>query len=217
MAERTSPRRAPDGWTRDELAVLRRLRTPARVQDFLDGLAYRTEDAPASPRRVLRERRAHCYDGALFAAAALRVAGHAPLLVDLQAVRDDDHVLAVFRRDGRWGAVAKSNFSGLRFREPIFRTVRALAASYFESYFNLEGEKTLRRHSVPFDLSRFDPLRWTFDETHLSRIAERLDASRHLPLLMPGQERALRPVDDRSMHAGTVGTDMAGVHGARRK
>jgi hypothetical protein len=215
MPERPSSRRAPDGWTRAELAVLRRLRTPAHVQDFLDGIAYRAEDAPACPRRVLRERRAHCYDGALFAAAALRLQGHPPLLVDLQAVRDDDHVLAVFRRGGRWGAVAKSNFAGLRYRDPIHRSVRELAASYFEAYFNLQGEKTLRRHSVPFDLSRLDRLRWTFDETHLDAIAGRLDASRHHPLLARGQERTLRPVDARSMRAGMVGTDMAGVHGAR--
>jgi hypothetical protein len=207
-----APRHAPPGWTPAERAVLRRLRTPARVQDFLDGLAYRTEDAPACPRRVLRERRAHCYDGALFAAAALRELGHPPLLVDLQAVRDDDHVLAVFRRGARWGAIAKSNFAGLRFREPVFRSVRELALSYFESYFNLEGEKTLRRHSAPLDLSRLDRLGWTFDETHLRAIADRLDGSRHFPLLAPGQERSLRPVDERSMRSGMVGTDLAGVH-----
>jgi hypothetical protein len=215
MARRIPSRPPPAGWTSAERAVLRRLRTPARIQDFLDGLAYRTEDAPASPRRVLAERRAHCYDGALFAAAALRHAGHPPLLVDLQAVRDDDHVLAVFRERGRWGALAKSNFAGLRFREPVFRSVRELALSYFELYFNLEGEKTLRRHSVPFDLSRVDRLGWTFDETHLGEIASRLDGSRHLPLLAPGQERRLRPVDGRTMRSGLVGTDLAGVHGER--
>jgi len=208
---RKSPAR-PEGWTRDELAALRRLDTPGRIQEFLDGLAYRTEDAPASPRRVLAERRAHCYDGALFAAAALRRLGHPPLLVDLQAVRDDDHVLAVFRFRGRLGAVAKSNFVGLRFREPLFRTVRELASSYFESYFNLEGEKTLRAVSLPFDLRRLDRLHWTFREEHLPEIAERLDRSRHVRILTPAMERALRKVDARSMQAGMVGTDPAGVH-----
>ena len=157
MPRGTASRQPPAAWTRAELAVLRRLRSPGRIQDFLDGLAYRTEDLPASPRRVLAERRAHCFDGALFAAAALRLAGHKPLLVDLQAVRDDDHVLAVYRDRGRWGALAKSNFSGLRFRDPIFRDLRELAASYFEDYFNLRGEKTLRNFSVPFDLSRREP------------------------------------------------------------
>jgi len=112
------------GWTRGEIAALRPLTTPGRIQAFVDGLAYRAEDDPGSPRRVLAERRANCYDGAIFAAAALRRLGHPPVLLDLQAVRDDDHVLAVFRLRGHFGAVAKSNFVGLRFREPIFRTVR---------------------------------------------------------------------------------------------
>ncbi len=193
------------------MAVLRRLRSPRHVQDFLDGLAYRTEDAPACPRRVLAERRAHCFDGALFAAAALRLSGRRPLLVDLQAVRDDDHVLAVYQDRGRWGAVAKSNFTGLRFREPIHRDLRALAASYFEDYFNLDGEKTLRNYSVPLDLSRFDRLAWTFDETHLLDIAGRLDGSRHFALLRATDDRRLRRVDGRSFRAGTLGTDMAGA------
>lgn len=207
------PRPAPAGWTRAELALLRPLRTPGRIQSFVDSLAYRAEDAPACPRRVLAERRAHCYDGALFAAAALRRIGHRPLLVDLQAVRDDDHVLAAFRERGRWGAVAKSNFAGLRFREPIFRTVRELAASYFEDYFNLRGEKTLRNYSSPFDLSRLDALDWTFREDHLAAIADRLDRSRHHRLLTAAMERGLCRVDARSMRSGMVGTDLAGVHG----
>jgi hypothetical protein len=212
MPRRTAPRQPPAAWTRAELAVLRRLRTPGHVQDFLDLLAYRAEDAPASPRRVLAERCAHCFDGALFAAAALRLSGRRPLLVDLQAVRDDDHVLAVFRDRGRWGAVAKSNFTGLRFREPIFRSLRDLAASYFEDYFNLRGEKTLRNFSVPFDLSRLDGLEWTFRDAHLREIAGRLDGSRHHRRLTPAMERALRRVDARSLQSGMVGTDMAGVH-----
>jgi hypothetical protein len=210
---RNAPSR-PEAWSRGELAALRRLDSPGRIQEFLDGLAYRAEDAPASPRRVLSERRAHCYDGALFAAAALRHLGHPPLLVDLQAVRDDDHVLAVFRWRGHFGAVAKSNFVGLRFREPIFRTVRELALSYFEAYFNLEGEKTLRAVSAPFDLARFDRLGWTFRDEHLPHLAERLDGSRHFRILTPAMERALRPVDARSMQGGMVGTDPAGLHAA---
>ena len=211
---RLSRRRpAPAAWTRAERAVLRRLSTPVRIQDFLDGLAYRAEDDPASPRRVLSERRAHCYDGALLAAAALRHAGHRPLLVDLQAVRDDDHVLAVFRERGHWGAVAKSNFVGLRYREPVFRTLRELALSYFEDYFNLRGEKTLRAYSVPFDLSRVDGMEWWFREDHLQEIAERLDGSPHRRLLTPAMARRLRRVDRRALQAGLVGTDLAGVHG----
>jgi len=214
MPRRRNAPRPAEGWTREELATLRRLTTPGRIQAFVDGLAYRAEDDPASPRRVLAERRANCYDGAIFAAAALRRLGHPPALLDMQAVRDDDHVLAVFRERGHFGAVAKSNFVGLRFREPIFRTVRELAMSYFESYFNLKGEKTLRAFSAPFHLSRFDRLAWTFRDDPLPYIAERLDGSRHFRILTPAMERALLRVDPRSMQAGMLGADPAGLHAA---
>jgi hypothetical protein len=151
-----APRPAPAEWNRHERAALRKLSTPRRVQDLLDRLAYRTEDEPASPRLVLSERRAHCFDGALLAAAALRFHGHPPLLLDLRAVHDDDHVLAVFRQGGGWGAVAKSNFAGLRYREPIHRSLRELALSYFEPYYNLKRRRTLREYSAtPLDLRRF--------------------------------------------------------------
>ena len=136
-----------------ERAVFRRLTTPEKIQRFLDPeLAYNKEPDGAtcrSPRRVLRDRTAHCMEGALFGAAALRMLGHPPLLLDLEAVRDDDHVLAIFRLRGRWGAVAKSNYSGLRYREPVYRTLRELVMSYFEHYYNLQKEKTLRRYSRP--------------------------------------------------------------------
>src|SRR5512138_2371005 len=128
-----------DGWTPSERALLRRLSTPARIQAFVDELAYRTEDEPAAPRRVLAERRAHCLDGALLAAAALRRLGHEPMVLGMWAVRDDGHVVAAFRKGGGWGAVAKSNFTGLRYREPVYRTVRELVMSYFEDYFNADG------------------------------------------------------------------------------
>jgi hypothetical protein len=199
-------------WTKAELAILRRLSTPERIQGFLDGLAYRAEDAAACPRQVLVERRAHCLDGALFGASALRRLGHPPALLDLRAVRDDDHVLAVFRERGCWGAVAKSNFVGLRFREPIHRTLRELALSYFEDYFNLEGEKTLREFSGPLSLRPFDRRGWEQRGDAIPAIAARLDEVRHWRLLTPAQERRLARVDDRSMRGGMVGTLAAGVY-----
>jgi len=199
-------------WTRAELAFFRRLSTPERIQQFLDGLTYRAELEPACPRGVIVERRAHCYDGALFAAAALRRLGHPPRLVDLRAVRDDDHVLAIFRVGRSWGAVAKSNFTGLRYREPIFRTLRELALSYFEDYFNTDGEKTLREHSGALSLTQFDRLAWEFRPDGLQRISDRLDALRHRRLLTPAQERRLARVDPRSMEAGMVGTLAEGVY-----
>jgi len=136
------------------------LTTPVKIQQFLDNeIGYNQEPHGAtcySPSTVLRERVAHCMEGALLAAMALRNLGYPPLLVDLEAVRDSDHVLAVYRVDGHWGALAKSDYAGLRFREPVYATIRELALSYFEHYYNPAGEKTLRAYSRPVNLARFD-------------------------------------------------------------
>jgi hypothetical protein len=144
-------------------------------------------------------------DGALFAAAALRVQGERPLIVDLEAVYDDDHVIALYRRGGRWGAIARSNYSGLRFREPLFRTVRDLVLSYVEGYFNLRRQKTLRRYSAPFDLSRFDSIDWMTAEENLWEIPNYLVGIRHFRLLPAAQERALAPVSKVVFEAGLAG------------
>jgi hypothetical protein len=143
--------------TKSESQLLNRLRTPNRIQAFLDELTYSTEEAYRCPLRVLHERVAHCYDGALLAAALLRRLGHPPLILEmLPNRRDDDHLLALFKEDGHWGAVGKSNFVGLRFREPIHRTLRELVLSYFEQFYNVEGEKTLRGYTLPLNLKPFD-------------------------------------------------------------
>jgi hypothetical protein len=206
------PKRGSGLWTRAELIVFGRLTDPARIQAFLDRIPYSTDSFYRCPRTVLHDRRAHCFDGALFAAAALRTLGYPPLLVDMRAVRDDDHILAIFRHRGRVGAVAKSNFVGLRYREPLFRSVRELVLSYFEDYYNLEREKTLRTYSVPLDLSRFDALDWETRDDSLEVIASRLDRIRHFPLLTGPQVRALARVDLRSYRSGMLGTNMAGVY-----
>src|SRR5579863_1595659 len=161
-----------------ECAIFRRLSTPERIQRFLDDeVGYNKEpDGPTcrSPRRVLRDRIAHCLEGALFGAAALRMLGCPPLLLDLEAVRDDDHVLAIFRHRGAWGAIAKSNYSGLRFREPVYRNLRELAMSYFEHYYNPDGEKTLRTYSRPINLRRFDRIHWMTAEADLWPVSDYL-------------------------------------------
>jgi hypothetical protein len=148
-------------------------------------------------------------DGALFAAAALRVQGHPPLLLDLEAVYDDDHVLAIFRQNGCWGAVARSNYSGLRFREPIYPTIRALVLSYFESFFNLRRQKTLRRYAGPIHLSRFDRIAWMTTDDDLWEIPQYLVEIPHRRLLSARQETALSPVDRRMFEAGLVGRAVA--------
>jgi hypothetical protein len=203
---------ARGAWTKPERALLKTLSTPERIQGFLDTLRYRAEDDPGCPRRVIEERTANCYDGAIFAAAALRELGYAPWLLDMWAVRDDDHVLAIYKRDGRFGALGKSNFVGLRSREPIHRTLRELVLSYFEQYFNTDGEKTLRGYSRLLDLRKFDRYDWTFRDEALKYVSDRLDALPHRRLLSPATERRLARVDPRSLQAGMVGTDPAGLY-----
>src|SRR5207302_6791295 len=192
-------RSGTNNFTGKELRNLRGLKTPAGVQRFLDDLPYHLADTAWSPRVVLRERTAHCLEGAIFAAAALRVLGFPPLLWDLEAVNDTDHVLAIFKVRGYWGAVAKSNFSGCRYREPVYRTLRELAMSYFNIYFNLRGERTLRRYSRPVNLSRFDRLNWMTTDKPIWFIAEHLCEIPHTSLLTSTMEKNLTRLDPRSI------------------
>src|SRR5581483_9562374 len=163
-------------FDRREEKILRGLTTPAKIQRFLDKeIGYNVEPnghTCYSPRMVLREGVAHCMEGALVAALGLRRLGHPALLVDLEAVRDTDHVLAVYRVDGFWGSVAKSDYSGLRSREPVYRNIRELVMSYFEHYYNPAGEKALRAYSRPVNLSRFDSIGWMTAEEDLWAIQE---------------------------------------------
>lgn len=188
-----------------ELRKLRSLRTPAGIQKLMDAMPYHLADTAWSPRRVLRELSAHCLEGAIFAAAALRVIGFPPLIVDLEAEHDTDHVIAVYQIDGHWGALAKSNYSGCRYREPVYRTLRELAMSYFEDYFNLRGERTLRTFSRPVNLKRFDPLAWMTTEKPVWFIPEHLLDVSHEQLITPRMARRLVRVDARSKAAGLLG------------
>jgi hypothetical protein len=193
------------GLSPRDLRTLRALDTPARIQRFLDELSYQYADTALSPKRALRERKGHCLEGALLAAAALRVNGQPPLLMDLEAVHDDDHVIALYRERGLWGGIAKSNFAGLRFRAPIYRTLRELALSYFEHYYNLRGERTLRSYSVAVDLARLDHLHWMTSEEDVWCVPELLIAARHYPLFPAAVARTLPRLDRRSFEAGMHG------------
>ena len=188
-----------------ELRELRGMKTPVGVQRYLDSLPYHLADTSWSPRKVLCERTAHCLEGAIFGAAALRVLGFPPLLWDLEADNDTDHVLAIFKVRGCWGAVAKSNFTGCRYREPVYRTLRELAMSYFNIYFNLRGERTLRRYSQPVDLSRFDHRHWMTSERSIWFIPEYLCDIPHRSLLTPEQSRQLTRIDQRTRAAEMLG------------
>lgn len=197
--------------TARELRVFRGFKSPRHIQDFLDGIAYSTDPVYRSPRSVLRDRKAHCFDGALFAAASLRFLGYPPLIIDLLAENDDDHLLAVFRDDGLWGAVAKSNFTGLRFREPIHRTLRELVLTYFEQFFNTRGAKSLRRFTRPLNLAKLDALRWMTSDEQLEIIVEQVDAGRQTAIVPSHLLPRLARVDRRSFEAGMAGADPAGL------
>ena len=197
------------GFDAHERKQLRGLKTPEKIQRFLDDkIGYNKEPAGPtcrSPRRVLRDRLAHCMEGALFGAAALGLLNYPPLLLDLEAVRDDDHVLAIFRHHGHWGAIAKSNYSGLRFREPVYRTLRELVMSYFEHYYNPAGEKTLRAYSRPVSLARFNSIQWITAEKDVWAIPEWLVEISHTRILRAGMDRRLNRMDKRLYAAGRVG------------
>jgi hypothetical protein len=193
------------GLNREELRLLRKLSTPEKIQKYLDDLPYNKEkegETCRSPRLVIRHNTAHCFEGALFAAAALRVDGWPPLILDLEAVRDDDHVIAVYRANGFWGAIGKSNYAGLRFRSPVYRTLRELVLSFFEHYYNLKGEKTLRAYSRPVNLARFDSVHWMISEEPLWQIPEYLVEIKHTRIFEATQRMYM---DERLYKAGLFG------------
>lgn len=176
-------------------------------------IPYSTEHIYRCPLRVLRERMAHCFDGALFAAATLGRLGHPPLIMDLLPnERDDDHMLAIYKRGRHWGAIAKSNFVGLRYREPIYRTLRELVMTYFEQFYNVEREKTLRSYTLPLDLRAFDQLDWMTKDDSLERIAQRLDRTRKVPVLTQDMISSLSLVDERSYRAGLLEANEEGLY-----
>src|SRR5437773_10625816 len=193
------------GFTPSELRKLRASKSPVGIQKFLDDLPYNLSYTARSPKKVLHDRVASCLEGGIFAAAALRILGFPPLILDLEAEQDTDHVVAIFKVRGHWGAVAKSNFTGCRYREPVYRTLRELAMSYFNIYFNLRGERTLRRYSRPVNLARFDRLNWMTTEKPVWFIAEHLCEIPHISLLRSNMKKNLTRLDPRSVRGEMIG------------
>ena len=192
-------------FTPAELRKLRSLKDPHGIQRFLDDMPYHLADTAWSPRLVLRENTSHCLEGAIFAAAALRANGFLPLLLDFEADHDTDHVMAIYRVNDHWGAIAKSNFTGCRYREPVYRSLRELAMSYFNLYFNLRRERTMRTFSRPVNLRRFDHLQWMTTEKPVWFIVNYLFEIHHYKLLRPGMAKRLHRVDERLFQAECVG------------
>jgi len=193
------------------LHMLKPLDSPYKIQEFLDSIPYNTTKRTLSPLLVLKERMAHCMDGGMLAAAALRRLGYPPLIVDLSAENDDDHIIAVFRQGNCWGAIAKSNTTVLRFREPVYRSLRELAMSYFDLYYNLNSHKSLRSYSRAMDLSRFDDRNWETTDEDLEFIGDYTYTVRHYPLLTKKQILSLNKVPKYLYDAGFSGADIDGL------
>ncbi|MBI2045270.1 hypothetical protein HYT23_04390 [Candidatus Pacearchaeota archaeon] len=193
---------------RKELKILNKFKTPAKIQNFLNGLKINFEehgDTCMSPKMVLKKGKCHCMEGAILSALALRIQGYKPLVVDLTSnKRDFDHVVAVFRKRGKWGALSKTNHAVLRYREPIYNSIRELVMSYFHEYFDDKGRKNLRSYSMPVDLSRFDEMGWMTTDDEVWYIPEYLAKVRHFPLLNKKQINSLRKADKIEIEAGKV-------------
>ncbi|MHB0967379.1 MAG: hypothetical protein ACYC36_13095 [Bellilinea sp.] len=195
-------------------SLFRQLKTPPDIQLYLDSLPYIGEELNRSPLRVMRDRQCHCLDGALLAALALEQLGFAARIIDLvpEPDTDDDHVLAIFRINGCYGAIAKSNFVGLRYREPIYRSLRELAMSYFEVFFNIKGQKTLRAYTRPLNLARYDRFDWQATETGVEKVTHALYSLKPVALVDAAQADGLSLVDKRSYEAGMLGTNLDGLY-----
>lgn len=197
------------GLTKDELKLFKSLKSPAKIQGFLNSLKINFEedgkDTCMSPRTVLRKRKCHCMEGAILAALALRVQGYKSLLVDLEANRKDfDHVVAVFKKNGKWGAISKTNHATLRYREPLYNSIRELAMSYFHEYFDHKGRKNLRKYSAPVDLSMFDRKGWMTTEDEVWYIPDYLSKVKHHVILNKSQIHGLRKADKIEIKAGEL-------------
>lgn len=193
---------------KNELALLKKLSTPKKIQDFLDKLAINHEkngETYMSPRKVLREKKAHCFEGALLAASALFLHGEKPLLLDLKtSASDTDHVVAIYKKNGYWGAISKTNHTVLRFRDPVYKNVRELAVSFFHEYFlNKTGAKTLRSYSKSFNLKKYGT-NWITSEENLHNIVDDLDRSPHFPIFPKKNLKFLRKVGRMEKKAGEL-------------
>jgi hypothetical protein len=198
-------------WTKDEIEFLNTLGDPDKIQGFLDSIDYNPDHECRSPRWVIRKRSAHCFEGALFAAAALQYIGYKPLIVDMKAYNDDDHVIAVFKENGHWGAIAKSNFTTLRYREPVYRSLRELVMSYFDFYFNIAGDKSLRSYSLPLDLTIYKSRQWATTDEDLEYIGDKLEKIRHYPVVDKKMIKNLKRASDTMLKAGMMGSNAEGL------
>jgi hypothetical protein len=191
--------------THHQKKLFSHLTTPVRIQEFIDALPYRESDTYRCPLAVLNGAGACCFEGALMAAAVLMFHGKEARIIEIVAAYDDDHVLALYKRRGRWGAMAKSNFTGIRSREPVFRTLRELVLSYFSGYYNEKAQYTLRAYTRPLDLHRFDGTSWLTSNNDVNLISDALDRLSRITLVTPAMARSFSLADERIYRAGILG------------
>jgi hypothetical protein len=199
------------GWTLEEKQFLKRFIDPWSIQEYLDSISYNPDYGTRSPRWVIKKGSAHCFEGAIFAAAVLDHIGYKPLIVDMKAYNDDDHVIAVFRDGIYWGCVAKSNFTSLRYREPVYLSLRELIMSYFDFFFNTKGEKTLRSYSRPFNLSHFDSRQWRTTDEDLDYVGDKIESIYHYSVVDEIMICKLKLASEPVIKAGLLGSNSAGL------
>ncbi len=196
-------------YNAEERRFFKKLNSPKKIQDYLNSIKFNFEkngETCMSPRFVIKNKKAHCMEGAMLAAAALQFHGYKPLLLDLRSIKphDDDHVVAIFKQFGCYGAISKTNHAVLRYREPIYKSIHELALSYFHEYFLNSGKKTLREYSAACDLSRFNNLQWRTSSGNLFEIPHKLDKIKHFRILSSAQIKNLRLADKIEIAAGRL-------------
>jgi hypothetical protein len=198
--------------THKQRLIFRGLTSPEKIQRFLDSVRYSDSDTYFCPLTLVKKNYGGCFEGALFAAVVFRRLGHPSLIVEMTSENDDDHILAVYKKNGSWGAVAKSIFPGLRSRQPVYRTVRELVMSYFEFYYNLKRKRTLRGFSAPLDLKKLDKKEWMTSDGAIVLVGKALDKTTHFPLFPTRIGRKLARTDPWTFKAGMLGTDRSKVY-----
>jgi len=193
--------------SKKEEKLLRSLNTPKKIQDFLNKIPINFEekgDTCYSVSKVLKEGKCHCIEGAFLAAFCLKLQGKKPLVIDLKTTKDDfEHVLCVFKQDGKWGSISKTNHAVLRYREPVYNSIRELVMSFFHEYFDNKGRKTLRSFSNPINLDKFGD-KWITSNENLWKIHDALDKVKHYPILNRKQIAGLRRADKIEIKAGKL-------------
>lgn len=199
--------------------IFTNLNTPFAIQEYLDSLTYKGEERDRSPLNVMLDGQAHCLDGGFLAALALWQIGFTPLLIDIVSDPgvDEDHVLALYQIEGRWGALAKTNYINLGFREPVYKNLRELVMTYFEHYVSIHQKKVLTGYTRPIDASRYTHLNWAWDEAGANILYyKHFYGRKAIRLITPSMANRLSLVTDRAYAAETLHTNLNESFGNRK-